>query len=211
MKYKLFLNLLIITLLSPAQNDQNEDSSPQERYNEYKGNKLDGMMGIQLGYHPANFNTIIYTIGGFPRHNFVAPKDWFSISAGAPVQFGFDLLSGNAGTFVSFTSDLPAVVDINLGAQSTTDSEYYIGGFIGGGVNYNLSYFLYNNQKIVSHSFGPIVHAGLKWLYKERPVGFRVSYLKGVINNAEKDEWLVNDTEDLYPTFITLNVTYGIL
>lgn len=211
MKYILFLNLLIIALLSPAQKMQNEGLGSQGKYNEYKGNKLDGMMGIQLGYHPANFNTIIYTIGGFPRYNFVAPKDWFSISAGAPVQVGFDLLSSNAGTFVSFTSDLPVVIDINLGAQSTTDSEYYIGGFIGGGLNYNLSYFLYNTQKIVSHSFGPVVHAGLRWLYRERPVGFRISYLKGVINNAEKDEWLVNDTEDLYPTFITLNVTYGIL
>ena len=211
MKSILFLNLLIIPLLSPSQNDQNEDLSPHVKYNEYKGAKLDGMMGIQLGYHPANFNTMIYTLGGFPRYNFVAPKDWFSISAGAPIQVGFDLLSGNAGTFVSFTSDLPTVIDINLGAQSTADSEYYIGGFIGGGVNYNLSYFLYNTQKIVSHSFGPVVHAGLRWLYKERPVGFRISYLKGEINNAEKDEWLVNDKEDLYPTFITLNVTYGIL
>ena len=211
MKYLLVINLLIITSLSPAQNNQNEDLGSPNRYDGYKGYKLDGMMGIQLGYHPANFNTIIYTIGGFPRYNFVAPKDWFSISAGAPVQLGFDLLSSNAGTFVSFTSDLPAVVDINLGSQSTSDSEYYIGGFIGGGVNYNLSYFLYNTQKIVSHSFGPVVHAGLRWIYKERPVGFRISYLKGIINNAEKDEWLVNDAADLYPTFITINATYGIL
>ena len=211
MKYLLVINLLIITLLSPAQNNQNEDLGSPNRYDEYKGYKLDGMMGIQLGYHPANFNTIIYTIGGFPRYNFVAPKDWFSISAGAPVQLGFDLLSSNAGTFVAFTSDLPAVVDINLGSQSTSDSEYYIGGFIGGGVNYNLSYFLYNTQKIVSHSFGPVVHAGLRWIYKERPVGFRISYLKGIINNAKKDEWLVNDAADLYPSFITINATYGIL
>ena len=211
MKYLLFISLLIITSLSPAQNDQNKRQRLRERNDEYKGYKLDGMMGLQRGYHPANFNTIIYTLGGFPRYNFVAPKDWFSISAGSPVQLGFDLLTSNVGTFVSFTSDIPAVVDINLGSQATKDGEYYFGGFIGGGINYNLSYFLYNTQKIVSHSFGPIIHAGLRWLYRERPVGFRISYLKGVINNAEKDDWIINDDEDLYPTFITLNVTYGIL
>lgn len=211
MKYLLLINLLITTLLSHAQNNQNENLGYKERYNKYNGYKIDGMMGIQAGSHPANFTTMIYTLGGFPRYNFVAPKDWFSISAGAPVQFGFDLLSTNVGTFVSFTSDLPAVIDINLGSQSTADREYYFGGFIGGGINYNLSYFLYNTQKIVSHSFGPVLHAGLRWIYKKRPVGFRVSYLKGVVNNAEKDDWIVNDDEDLYPTFITINVTYGIL
>ncbi len=212
MKYFLFTILSGLALFSSAQDvqDENNDDDSKVKYDEYKGIKIDGMAGIQYGIHPANFNTVIYTLGAFPRYNFVAPKDWVSISAGVPVQMGFDLLSGSGGTFISFTSDLPAVVDLNLGSQSTPEDEYYVGGFVGGGINYNLSYFLYNNQKIVSHSFGPVVHAGLRWRYNGRPGGIRVAYLRGLISNFEKDDFLVND-EDLYPSFISLNLTYGIL
>jgi len=210
MKYFLFTILFSATLFLSAQNVQDEDEVYHEKFDEYKGLKLDGIGGLQMGIHPANFNTIIYTIGAFPRYSFVAPKDWFSISAGVPIQFGFDLLSTSSGSFISFTSDVPLVIDVNIGSQSTPDSEYYVGAFAGAGLNYNLSYFLYNNQKLVSHSFGPLVHAGLRWLYNERPVGFRVSYLWGLLNNVEEDPAIIYEKKT-YPTFITFNITYGIL
>tara|TARA_B100000795_G_scaffold269852_1_gene260714 strand:+ start:2637 stop:3269 length:633 start_codon:yes stop_codon:yes gene_type:complete len=210
MNYFLFAILFNATLFLSAQDVEDKNASYHRKYDEYKGLKIDGIGGFQKGVHPAKFNTIIYTIGAFPRYSFIAPKDWFSISAGVPLQFGFDLLSTSSGSFVSFTSDFPIVLDVNIGSQSTPDSEYYIGTFAGAGLNYNLSYFLYGNQKLVSHSLGPIVHAGLRWLYNERPIGFRISYLWGLLNNTKKDPAIIYENKN-YPTFITFNITYGIL
>lgn len=209
MKHLLLTFILITPFLLSAQNDDNDDGEEYiESYNEYSGLKLDGMMGTQIGIHPANFNTIIYSLGAYPRYAFVAPRDWFSITAGVPIQLGFDLLSNGSSTFIAFTSDVPASVDINLGSQSTPDGEYYVGAFAGGGLNYNFSYFSQNEKP--SHSFGPMVHGGLRWIYRERPVGFRVSYLWGLVNNVEEDPAIIYE-EKTYPTFISFNITYGIL
>lgn len=210
MRYLLITFILITPFFVSAQDDSDDGEEYIEKYNEYSGLKLDGMMGAQMGIHPANFNTIIYSLGAYPRYAFVAPRDWFSITAGMPIQLGFDLLSNGSSTFLSFTSDVPIAVDVNLGSQSTPDGEYYVGAFAGAGIDYNLSYFLYNNQKLVSHSFGPMVHGGLRWLYRERPVGFRVSYLWGLVNNVEEDPAIIYEGKT-YPTFISFNITYGIL
>ena len=207
MKYFLIAFLFCSTTFLIAQEEEEDFVA---KYHEFDGLNVDGMLGLQLGSHPADANTLIYTLGGFPRYSLVTPTDWLSLSVGVPVQLGLEVASTLSSTRISFASDVPAVVDINIGSQANPYSEYYAGFFVGGGINYNLSYFSINNQQLASHSFGPILHSGIRWIYQERPMGVRLAYMWGFANNVEEDPAIIYEGKT-YPTFLSLNITYGIL
>jgi hypothetical protein len=207
MKYFLLTFFLCTTIFLPAQEEKTETI---KKYNEYGGLNLGGILGMQLGDHPGDINTQNFTLGVFPRYTLVAPNDWFGISVGSPLQLGLDIRSSTSGSLVSFAADLPAVADINFGSQANPYSEFYVGAFIGAGIDYNLTYFSVNDQKLSSHSFGPIVHGGLRWIYNDRPMGLRIAYMWGLVNNLEKDPAIIYEG-NTYPSFLSFNLTYAFL
>lgn len=208
MKHFLFTIFFSSAIFLTAQKDEKKEQAT--KYNEFGGLSTCGMLGFQYGEHPADFNTSIFTMGLYPKYSFIAPTDWFGVSIGTPLQFGLDVRSNLSTSAISFSTDLPAVVDLSVGSQANPYSEYLVGFFIGGGLNYNLTYFSFANQQLTSHSFGPVFHCGIKWLYYEKPMGFRISYMWGVTNNMEKDSSIIYDGRS-YPTFLSLNLTYGLL
>lgn len=176
---------------------------------EYAGFSLEGMTGLQFVSLPGDYNPSNYTFGFLGRYNFIAPTEWISLSASSPTQMGLNIIASNAGSLMQFSADIPFALDLNLGARATTDNLNMIGGFMGGGINYNYTFLNYSTIKINSHSFGPMVHAGIRWDLNNRPMGLRVSYMWGLFNNFEKDEAVVYEGKS-YPTVLTINLLYGI-
>lgn len=179
-------------------------------YDEFAGFNIDGLTGIQSAVIPGDYNPTNYMIGILGRYNFIAPVDWFSISAGSPTQLGLNVIAGSQGSLVQFTAGIPATLDLNVGARATTENESLIGAFVGAGINYNYTYFKLFESTINSHAFGPVVHGGFRWTYYGRPLGFRIAYLWGLIHNTEMDPFLTYEGKD-YPVFISFNLMYGIL
>lgn len=178
-------------------------------YDEFSGYSLDGLSGIQMASIPGDLNPVNYMFGLFGRYNFVAPVNWFSVSAGSPSQLGLNLIASNQGSLLQFTAGIPATIDLNIGARATSENESLIGAFVGGGINYNYTYFKLNNSTINSHAFGPVLHGGFRWTYYGRPLGLRVAHLWGFLNNTELDPTLIIEGRN-YPTFLTINLMYGI-
>lgn len=202
-------HFIIAFLLIFSGSSFSQEESIVVNFDEYVGWNVDGMTGLQFGYHPGNGEPAIYTFGLYPRYNFFAPTEWFSISAGAPLQMGLDFLTFNSDLFVSFAADIPATIDINIGARSTTYNESLVGAFIGGGINYNYSYFLAGDNKLRSHAFGPIVHGGFRWTYYGRPLGVRAAYLWGLANNVEQDPFILFEGPT-YPRFLSVSLLVGL-
>lgn len=170
---------------------------------------LEALTGIQLSIQPGDYDPSNYLLGVFARYNFYSPKDWISVSLSTPAQFGLNMVSTSSGTLTQFSTDIPLTIDLNLGARAINENENLIGGFVGGGLGYNFTYFTVGATKINSHSSGPIVHAGFRLNLNGRPVGIRAAYMWGLINNFEKDEFLIYE-EYSFPTTLTLNLFYSI-
>lgn len=203
---KIFLSLVLFsTFLVNAQ----EESKDKMDISEYKGMSLEGLSGIQFTTLPGNYNPTNYMFGLFPRYNFLAPKDWISLAASSPSQLGLNIVGSSSGSLIQFSADVPVALDLNIGARATGDNESLVGGFVGGGFNYNFTYFTASTIKINSHSVGPMVHAGFRWDLTGRPLGVRVAYMWGLLNNFEQDDSIIYEG-NTYPTVLTINLLYGI-
>lgn len=175
--------------------------------NEFSGFSLEGFTGLQFANFPNSINKTSYALGVFPRYNFYAPVDYFSVSVGSPSSIGFELFAGTGGSAIGFLGDIPITLDINLGDRAT-DNNYLFGFFAGGGINYNYTYYNYTNTGSASiHSFGPVIHAGFRWVYRGRPTGLRISYMNGIFNNQELPVGIIN-LEKGNPEFVSIAILY---
>jgi len=101
----------------------------------------------------------------FPRLN-IMERENSSISIGAPVAVGIGLARNTYGddAGISFTYDLPIVVDYNIGCKSTKENERNFGGYFGLGFGYykvSISQSTYSN--FTGATYGPIFRAGVRF------------------------------------------------
>lgn len=170
---------------------------------------LEGLGTLSFNSNP--YGTIpFYGVGLYPRLNLYTPADHFSIAIGSPSNIGIDLIAGSAGTQVSFFTDVPIELSMNLGDRATKEAQYILGGHAGVGVDYNYAYFTnsFTNTVINLHSFGPMASVGFRWRYYGRPLGVRFSVMYGVFNNYKEDPTIIND-QDIIPTVYNLSMVYG--
>lgn len=99
----------------------------------------------------------------FPRLNFIENEN-SSVSIGFPVAAGFGIATNTdaSGAGLYFSYDLPAVLDYNIGAKSTSDNEDSFGGYFGLGFGYykvgiKNDYSSYNGA-----TYGPIIRGGVR-------------------------------------------------
>lgn len=168
----------------------------KEVFKEYQSWSVDAMGGVFL----SNASGFLFaSFGAYPRYNFIAPKDYLTVSVGSPLNLGFSFIGSSVGTFVQFMGDIPLTVDINIGSRATPFNESLFGGYLGAGLDYNYMFIQDNDEKVNLHTFGPTIHGGLRWRINGRETGFRVSYLSGF-----------GTTEDPGNQVISISVVYGI-
>ena len=206
-----FMSLTIVTL---AQNE-NDPSSNFNNFDNFRSWNFEVLLTNQLNYQPVIGETISYFgIGGYPRYNFFEPKDYFSLGIGTPFNVGFDGYGSGNTFYYQYFIDLPLELSINIGDKATDFAEYWVGTSLGFGFDYNYSVY-YNNSigilKTASNSFGPSVSLCFKYRYREMPVGIRVGYMLGIINDFEKDPYVIYDNNSEIPKIITLSIAYGVL
>lgn len=171
---KLIVVCLLFTLFF---NSTAQEVEPKKLgYREFQSWSVEAMGGIFL---PLNYNLSYYNFGVYPRYNFAAPKDYLSVSAGFPLNFGFNFFGSNTGTIIQLMTDVPITVDVNFGARATPYNESLFGAYLGAGFDYNFMNFTYGSFKIIQHTFGPTIHGGLKWTFNGRDTGIRISYTSG--------------------------------
>ena len=189
-------------------------------FKEYQGWSGDAMGGIFI---PNTVPLLFYSFGAYPRYNFFAPKDYLTLSLGAPLNLGFNLATGTFGSLIQFMGDVPITIDFNIGSRATEFNESLFGGYIGGGLNYD--YMFYQRkiqsetteylQKINLHTFGLIIHGGFRWEINGRQTGFRISYLSGFATpeesttNEEGSIEIINGGNEGNKIF-SFSVIYGI-
>lgn len=140
-----------------------------------------------------------------PRVNFVETEA-LSVSLGIPVSIGFTL-SKTHDTFISFGSsysytphfmlNVPAIINLNVGAGSTKENRKRFGFFVGGGFAYHYGgysqedkdyyydNFVFNTTRYIekySSSFGPSANAGLRFAVgsHRKNIEARLSYMKAI-------------------------------
>lgn len=206
---KKFFFLIVLLHASAAvyAQEENKVNSSMRAYQEFQGWSADAMAGL---FFPLDVPLFYYSVGGYPRYNFIAPKDYFSISVGAPLNFGFSMLGNSSGTFIQVLADVPATVDLNIGSRATTFNESLIGAYLGAGLNYNYMYYGIGEIKENLHTFGPVIHAGLRWEINGRETGFRISYLSGFNTQREQEvNGIIQEGEPANRIF-SISVIYGI-
>jgi len=205
MKKLIFIIPILFSLVGFSQSDESSDG--------YKGFSIEMFGSIQFNYQPDNDLTIpFYGFGFNPRYNFYAPQDYLSFSAGMPINLGIEAYGSTGGSAIQFFTDVPAEISFNIGDRATSSGEYYFGGFLGAGINYN--YASYRNSfgfNVNSHAVGPMVSGGLRYRYLQRPVGIRVSYMHGLINNFKEDPCnCIEYANGTSPKILTLSIIYGV-
>ncbi|MDC1188985.1 hypothetical protein N8089_04240 [Flavobacteriales bacterium] len=203
---KTFYILLII--FSSNLNAQDNSIAP-----DFNGVSTELFATYQFNHQPGNGLTIpFYGFGIYPRYNFLAQNNYLSLAVGSPFNGGFDFVASNAGSIIQYFIDLPAELTLNFGERATTGADYYIGGYVGGGFGYN--YAVYSDSfgfKAKSSSFGPMVSAGIRYKYMGRPVGIRVSYTVGYLNNFKEDPCNCLTYENgTIPKILNLSFAYGV-
>ena len=167
-----FCVVLLLSLNIKAQ----DVASSGVGYREFQSWSADMMAGLFL---PLDQPLTFYNFGVYPRYNVIAPRDYFSVSAGFPLNAGFQLGFGSVGTIIQIMTDIPAAIDINFGARATSYNSSLFGAFVGVGMDYNFMNFTYNSLKIIEHTVGPMIHGGFRWKINGRETGLRISYTKG--------------------------------
>lgn len=172
------------------------------------------MMGtLQINHQPGNEVTLpFYGFGVYPRYNFFAPFDYISVSAGTPVNFGLELAGSSFGSYWQYFFDTPLEFALNFGERANIASDYLFGGYIGAGFGYN--YAVYSDSfdnKFVSSALGPVLSFGLRYKYLGSPVGIRVAWMPGVLNNFEEDPCdCINYEGGTTPQVLTLSFLYHV-
>ncbi len=207
MKKQIYILFLFLSFVSFSQETNSYSVN-------YKSWSVDVFLTSQLNYQPAIGGIIpFYGLGIYPRYNFFAPEDYFSLGIGFPVNLGIEGYGSQGVSHFQFFADTPLELTLNIGDKATQFSEYYFGCYFGGGISYNCS--LYNNSvnnlKNVSNSLGPILSFGFKYRYMERPIGIRASYMWGLINDFKKDPTIIYQNDSNYPKILNLSITYGVL
>ena len=198
----------ILIVISSAVNAQ--DSNMPADYN---GISTELFATYQFNHQPGNGLLIpFYGFGAYPRYNFLAQNDYLSLAIGTPLNGGFDFAASTAGSMIQYFIDLPTELTLNFGERATTSADYYFGGYIGGGFGYN--YAVYSDSfgfKAKSSSFGPMVSAGIRYKYMGRPLGIRVSYMIGYLNNFKPDPCNCIEYENgTIPKVLNLSIAYGV-
>lgn len=95
---------------------------------------------------------------------------------GVPLGLGFSFNSREGAS--SFCLDAPVTADINLGHASNPDADSRFGGFAGVGFGYNIMGG-YDDVfgGFTSKNMGPLLHAGMRFVIRERSIGLRASYM----------------------------------
>ena len=205
---KKYFTIALFLLISVAVVGQEEEEVEEELkwYQEYQGWSYEAMAGLFL---PTNPNFPFYSFGVHPRYNIIAPKDYLSISAGMPFNFGVNLVSGFNGTLVQLMAGTPLTMDLNIGARATPFNEHLFGGYVGFGLDYNFMHFSVNSGSQTVHTLGPIIHGGFRWEYRGRPTGFRISYTNG-FDGSDKIENGIIIEGDKGSNIFTFSILYGV-
>ncbi len=205
MKKTLFFLLIMISLENFSQEEQ--EGVP---FAEYSGWDLEALLTTQFSKQPSNSTVIpFYGMGIYPRYNY-SLVDYFSVGFGTPINGGIDASSSSYGSYFKFFTDIPLEVTLNFGSKATKKADYLFGTFFGGGLDYNYSVFSDSyGYRASIHSFGPLLSAGIRYKYFGRPLGIRISYMSGVINNIKEDPSITyyNGTT---PKILTLSLAYGV-
>lgn len=175
-------------------------------FQEYQSWSADAMGGL---FFPSTVNLLFYSFGIYPRYNFIAPKDYLTVSVGSPLNLGFSFSAGSFGTFMQFMGDIPLTVDLNIGSRATPFNESLFGAYIGAGLNYNYMFYQINDEKARIHTVGPMIHGGFRWEINGRETGFRVSYLSGFGTADETVNGIVVEGSPGNKIF-SISVIYGI-
>jgi len=204
MKKSLFLFLFYISFQSLS---QEEEGVP---FAQYSGWSLEAFLTTQFSVQPGTQEILpFYGMGVYPRYNY-SLVDYFSIAIGTPLNGGVDAYGSSLVSSFKFFADVPVELTINVGSRATKNADYLFGGYIGGGVDYNYSVFSDSfGFRAITHSFGPMASAGIRYKYFGRPLGIRFSYMLGLINNFKEDSDITyaNSTK---PNIFTLSLAYGI-
>ncbi|MFT3934794.1 MAG: hypothetical protein QM726_14310 [Chitinophagaceae bacterium] len=176
---------------------------------------LAGLLTASIGFsqsfmHGAGLNVIVATAPGgkaavnegfsySPRFNFIE-QDNMSVSVGIPFTIGasFSYSSSynsyygtSSNSSFSFMANVPLVINLNMGAGSTKETESRFGYFVGGGFGYhygkfNLSDALdYGDDGYTEHktsTIGPVGNAGVRFAVGRgtHNVEVRLQYMKGI-------------------------------
>lgn len=182
-----------------------KDKKPWD-YQEFQGWTSEISAGI---FAPRTYPLNYYGVGWFPRYTFVAPKEFLSISAGAPMHAGLDLVLTGNGNLIQYMVDLPLAIDFNFGARATDFDDTPFGVFLGGGLDYNFSHFTLGDTKLNLHTFGVLIHGGFRWRMNGRDSGVRVGYLRGFSGAAEEINGIIVE-DDPGNRILSLTFLYGI-
>lgn len=178
----------------------------------YEGWGVDMFVTAQLSLQPAtDYPLLFYGVGAYPRYNFYAPQDYYSIAVGLPLNAGLDAYGSSAGSYYQYFIDVPVELTFNAGYKATLHADYYMGGYLGAGLDYNYSVISSTlGTKIQTIAIGPMISGGLRYEYMGRPVGLRASFMWGLINNFEEDPCNCIEYENgTTPRVLSLSLTYG--
>jgi len=160
--------------------------------------------------HGAGLNIIVATAPGgkaavnegltySPRINFIEQED-MSVSAGIPFTLGasfsynaeYNSYSGSStSSSFSFMANVPLIINLNMGAGSTRETESRFGYFVGGGVGYHYGTFNLSDALNVDgdgytvhkvSTFGPVGNAGIRFGVGSgsHNIEVRFQYMKGL-------------------------------
>ncbi len=204
MKKLLLLFLVSVSLKSFS---QEEEGVP---FAQYSGWSIEAFLTAQFSVQPGSEIPLpFYGMGVYPRYNY-SLVDYFSIAIGTPLNGGIDAYGSSVVSYFKFFTDVPLELTLNVGSRATKNSDYLFGAYLGGGIDYNYSVFSDSNGfRASTHSFGPMVSAGIRYKYAGRPLGVRISYMLGVVNNFKEDPYIIynNSTN---PQIFTLSLAYGV-
>ena len=144
----------------------------------------------------------IAAYGGFtysPRINFLENES-FSVSAGIPLSiatsgsYTYNSRSGYSDeNTIRLLVNVPLIVNLNLGAGSTEETESRFGFFVGGGFAYHYGDFNvvstdpYGNSydgEAMFGTYGPAANAGIRIAVgsHQKNIEARLSFMKGMTN-----------------------------
>ncbi|MCW3118440.1 MAG: hypothetical protein JWM28_2522 [Chitinophagaceae bacterium] len=156
-------------------------------------------IGIFVANNPVMDASISGTLSYSPRFNFIE-TDALSVSVGVPINIGFSgsyslqyssYYGSEENNSLGFMINAPFMLNLNVGAGSSRETESRFGFFIGGG--FGLHYgdvgkivtdeYGYENYKTqYSSILGPAGNAGIRIAVgrQQKNIEIRLSYMKGI-------------------------------
>lgn len=135
-----------------------------------------------------------------PRINFLETES-FSVSVGIPLSvatsgsYSYNSRTGyTSESSMRFLLNAPLIVNLNMGAGSTRETESRFGAFIGGGFGYNYGNFnvtetdeygnTYEDEALFG-TYGPAANAGFRIAVgsNQKNIETRFSYMKGITHS----------------------------